>query len=429
VRAVQATARPSSSPDAVGKDPSVPPQTVPVSGGAAAAGASASAPKKGKAKFVFLGLVTLTGAAFAGNWARNRGKEATDDAQVEGHLVNVAPRVQGRVAKVLVKDNQLVEAGTLLVELEDDDLKARLDLAKADLLAAKAQESSASAQLKLTEKTVDASEKQAKGGVVQAQGTLASSSAALDQARADIVAADARRKLAKTEFDRVKTLVATGAATSADLDVRQSTLDQAEAAYTTAVAREKVAASTITASAGGVDVAKGRLDAAQVGPEQIDLAKSALELAKAKVKQTEAAVRIAELNLSYAKVVAPTRGVVSRRTVEVGQMADPSRPFLAVVPSDDIWIVANFKEDQLAEMKPGQRATITIDTYGNRELSGHVDSIAGASGARFALLPPDNASGNFTKVVQRVPVLVRLDGDAGVVLRPGMSAYVTVRVK
>lgn len=397
-----------------------------------AATPAAAPPKGGKAKFVFLGLVLATGGAFAANWAHGRGKEATDDAQVEGRLVNVAPRVQGRVAKVLVRDNELVEPGTVLVELEDDDLRARLDVAKADLLAAQALQASAEAQEKLTEKSLDASEKQAKGGVVQAQGTLLSSSAGLDQARADIVAADARRKLARSELERAKTLVTSGAATSADLDVRQAALDQAEAAYTTAVARERFAASTITASAGGVDVAKGRLDAAQIGPEQLEVSKASVALAKARVKQSEAAVHIAELNLSYVKVIAPSRGTVSRRTVEVGQMADPARPFLALVSPDDVWIVANFKEDQLAEMKPGQAATVTIDTYGRRELKGHVDSLAGASGARFALLPPDNASGNFTKVVQRVPVIIRLDAlEAGseLRLRPGLSANVTVRVK
>jgi membrane fusion protein (multidrug efflux system) len=405
---------------------------IPVAPRGEAAARAASPPKGGKAKFVFLGLVLATGGAFAANWVHGRGKEATDDAQVEGRLVNVAPRVQGRVAKVLVRDNQLVEPGTVLVELEDDDLRARLDVAKADLLAAQALQASAEAQEKLTEKTLDASEKQAKGGVVQAQGTLLSSSAGLDQARADIVAADARRKLARSELERAKTLVTSGAATSADLDVRQAALDQAEAAYTTAVARERFAASTITASAGGVDVAKGRLDAAQIGPEQLEVSKASVALAKARVKQSEAAVHIAELNLSYVKVIAPSRGTVSRRTVEVGQMADPARPFLALVSPDDVWIVANFKEDQLAEMKPGQAATVTIDTYGGRTLTGHVDSLAGASGARFALLPPDNASGNFTKVVQRVPVIIRLDPlETGgeLRLRPGLSATVTVRVK
>jgi membrane fusion protein, multidrug efflux system len=152
-----------------------------------------------------------------------------------------------------------------------------------------------------------------------------------------------------------------------------------------------------------------------------------VEQADARVQQAEAALKLAELNLSYTTVRAARRGVVSRRTVEEGQWVTPERPLMALVPLEDVWIVANFKEDQLADMHPGQPATVQFDTYGGREFAAHVESIGGGTGARFALLPPDNATGNFIKVVQRVPVLLRLDGSAGVALRPGMSADVTVR--
>jgi membrane fusion protein, multidrug efflux system len=174
-------------------------------------------------------------------------------------------------------------------------------------------------------------------------------------------------------------------------------------------------------------LATGRLNAAETSPEQVASARAALSLAEARVKQMEAALKLADLNLAYTTVRAARRGVVSRRTVEEGQMVSPDRPLLAIVPLDDVWIVANFKEDQLAEMHPGQSATVRLDAYGRRELTGHVDSMAGGTGARFALLPPDNATGNFVKVVQRLPVLVRLDSADGVELRPGMSADVTVR--
>jgi membrane fusion protein (multidrug efflux system) len=154
-----------------------------------------------------------------------------------------------------------------------------------------------------------------------------------------------------------------------------------------------------------------------------------VEASLARVEQAKSQLGLAELASSYAFVRAPHGGQISRRTVEVGQMVGPDKPLLSIVPLDDVWVVANFKEDQLAEMRPGEAATVTVDTFGSREFTGHVDSIAGASGARFALLPPDNASGNFVKVVQRVPVLVRLDPGARVDLRPGMSANVTVRTK
>jgi len=161
--------------------------------------------------------------------------------------------------------------------------------------------------------------------------------------------------------------------------------------------------------------------------EQIASARAALSLAEARAAQMESSLRLAELNLSYATVRASHGGVVSRRSVEEGQVVGPDRSLMAIVPLDDVWVVANFKEDQLADMAPGQPASIHLDTYGQKELRGHVDSLAGGTGARFALLPPDNATGNFVKVVQRVPVLIRIDDARGLELRPGMSADVTVR--
>ena len=156
-------------------------------------------------------------------------------------------------------------------------------------------------------------------------------------------------------------------------------------------------------------------------------AEVAVQAARARVDQAQASYDLAALNRSYADVHAPIDGVVSRRTVEQGQLVAPERPMMALVPLQDVWVVANFKGDQIGEMKAGQPATIQVDTYGRQKFQGKVESLAGASGARFALLPPDNASGNFVKVIQRVPVLIRLDGLAGVPLRPGMSATVTVR--
>src|SRR5207253_5165659 len=163
---------------------------------------------------------------------------------------------------------------------------------------------------------------------------------------------------------------------------------------------------------------------------QVASARAALALAEAKALQAEAVLKLAELNLSYATVRAPRRGVVSRRSVEQGQTVGPERPLLAIVPLDDVWVVANFKEDQLAEMRAGQRTTVRLDTYGRRGFHGHVESIAGATGARFALLPPDKATGNFVKVVQRVPVKIamNLPKELESKLRPGMSAKMTVHL-
>jgi membrane fusion protein (multidrug efflux system) len=396
----------------------------------AAAPAAPPPRKRPKAAIVLPVLVALIGIGGAAAWAHGRGRESTDDAFVEAHVANVAPRVQGQVARVHVKDNQEVAEGDVLVELDDRDQKVRLAAAKADLAAAKANVAAAEAQLALVERSVDANTKQAKGGIVQAQALGGTSRAAIDQAKADVTAAKARRTLARTELDRVEKLFKDGAVAQAELDARRATFDQADAALEQANARLVSAQAGIGNAAGTLETAEGRLQAALTAPQQVAATAAQVEVARARVAQAEVAVSQAELALSYCVVKAPLKGVVSRRTVEPGQMADPGRPMLAITRLDDVWVVANFKEDQVGGMKPGQRAEVSIDSFPGKHLVGKVDSLAGGTGSRFALLPPDNASGNFTKVVQRVPVLVRLElGPGAPPLRPGLSADVTVFTK
>jgi membrane fusion protein (multidrug efflux system) len=383
-------------------------------------------PKPNRARQVFIGLVVAAVLGGGLRYALTAGHESTDDAQVEGRIVNIAARVPGQVVKVLVQDNQLVKAGDVLVELDHSELDARVEVAKADLLSGQAQLSSAQAQLALTERNSVANVKQARGGLTQASSTIESSKAALDQAKADVSAAEARYRLAQVDLQRMSALRAQDAVAQAELDAKQSAFDQAKASLDQSNARLSATRANIAGASGGLASAEGRLAAADTGSQQISVAKAAVDLAAAKVKQAEAALHVAELNASYAQVKAPQDGVVSRRTVEVGQLVGPERALMALVPPKDVWVVANFKEDQIGEMKPGQPAHVSIDTYGGREFTGHVDSIAGATGARFSLLPPDNASGNYVKVVQRVPVLIKLDGLGEMQLRPGLSAEVTV---
>ena len=379
---------------------------------------------------VVLPVLLLLAAAFGGvKWARGRGLETTDDAQVEGHIVNVAARVSGTVGRVLVQDNQRVETGAVLVELDATDLDARLGVARADLVAAQAAVAAARAHLDLTARQAQASVRQARGGVRQAVAVIGVSRAGIDQARADVTAAESRRALARTELDRVRSLRSDGALSQAELDARQSQYDQAAAALAQAQARTSSAVSNVSSSQAAEEIAQGRMVAADTAPQQVEAARAQVLLAEARVQQAQAALHIAEINRTYAVVRAPVAGVVSRRTVEPGMMVGPERALLAIVPTDDVWVVANFKEDQAARMLAGQAVTVRIDAYGAQEFSAHVDSVAAASGARFALLPPDNATGNFTKVVQRIPVLVRFDRGVPVRLMPGMSADVTVRVR
>ena len=376
---------------------------------------------------VFAGLTALAAVGALGAWVLGHGKESTDDAQVEGRVVSVSPRVSGQVDKVLVIDNQSVKQGDLLVQLDPKDLDAKLASARADLDSAKAGLASAQVNLKLTEVNSDASLRQARGGVTVASSSVASTRSALAQAKAEVEAAEAADRLAQADWTRAQDLAKAEAISRADIDARHSRAEQARAQLDQARAHLASTEANLASSGGGLTTAQGRLAAAETAPDQVKAADVAVQAAQARVDQAQAAYDLAALNRSYAEVRAPVDGVVSRRTVEQGQLVGPERPMLALVPLQDIWVVANFKEDQIGDMRPGQKATVRVDTYGRRDFQGHVESLAGASGARFALLPPDNASGNFVKVVQRVPVLVRLDRAPDVPLRPGMSAVVTVR--
>jgi membrane fusion protein (multidrug efflux system) len=247
-------------------------------------------------------------------------------------------------------------------------------------------------------------------------------------ARPDVEAAESRRALARLDFERSERLAGEGAVSRAELDAKKAALERAEAALGQARARE-AARTGVSGAYGSSEAARGRLVAAEAGPEQVEVARAAVAVARARVAQAEAAVEQARLDLSYATVRAPLAGVVSRRSVEAGQAVDPSRPLLAITALDDVWVVANFKEVQIADVREGQPVAVEVDAFAGREPRGRVESLAGGSGARFSLLPPENASGNFTKAVQRIPVLVRLDDRAGLALRPGMSTYVTVRTR
>ncbi|NOK17316.1 HlyD family secretion protein [Corallococcus carmarthensis] len=388
---------------------------------------AAPAVKERRRTPLLMGGLAVGVGLLAGGWTLlHLGQQTTDDAQVEGRVMNVAARVAGQVRRVPVVDNQRVAAGDVLVELDPEDFAARLAAAKADLMAARASADSAKAALALTERTAPASLTQAEGGLTSATSTREAAKAAITQADAEVAAAVSRQAFAATNLGRARSLFEQQALAQADVDLRQTELDAADAQLEQARARRLSATAALTGSSGGVTLAQGRLTAARTTEEQLASSRAAVALAEARVQQAEASVRMAELNLSYTTVRAARAGVVSRRSVEEGQTVGPERSLMAIVPRDDVWVVANFKEDQLERVQPGQRARVRFDMFGRREFDGHVESLSHGTGSRFALLPPDNASGNFVKVVQRVPVLIRLDGTPDVELRPGMSAEATV---
>jgi membrane fusion protein (multidrug efflux system) len=385
-------------------------------------------PKKKKAPLV-LGVLLVVAAIVGGIiYITRLGKEKTDDAQVEGHVATVSARVAGQVKRVAIDDNQMVKKGDVLVELDDRDQQVRVLSARADLAAVQAQLRQAQTQLAMTDKTAKANLAVAKGGIAQAAAVTGSTQAMIDQAKADVSAAESRKQLTKLDRDRYEKMLAGGAVAKAEVDARVAADTQADAQLATAKARLVTALANRSNSSGTAESAEGKLLAASTVDEQLELAKAQVALNEARVAQSQSALDRALLELEYTKIKAEIDGTIARRSVEPGQMVGPDRPLAAIVDLADTWVVANLKETQLDDVKAGQSVDISIDTFSG-ELHGKVDSIAAGTGSRFSLLPPDNASGNFIKVTQRVPVKIKLDDRAGKILRPGMSADVTIHTK
>ena len=320
---------------------------------------------------IVAGAALVVIAVFVRQWLVSRGTVSTDNAQVAGHVIPVLPRVSGVVTDVRVIENQPVREGDVLVKIDDRDAHVRLAQAEADLQKEVANAGSS-------------------GRVGQAMAQLAGARANAEQARAT----DER---AQADLQRMQTLAARNIVSVQQLDAAQ---------------------------------AAARASAAQVhaADEQVLASEAALRGADARVASARATRDQADLMLSYTTLASPASGVVSKKSVEVGQMVQAGQPLLAVVPLDDVWVVANLKETEIRGVQPGARAEITVDSYPGRRFRAHVESVSPATGATFSMLPPDNATGNFTKIVQRIPVRVRLDGpvDPAHPLRPGMSAFVRV---
>jgi membrane fusion protein (multidrug efflux system) len=377
---------------------------------------------------VFAGLLVVAGGVAAVLYISRLGKEKTDDAQVEAHESRVSARINGQVKRVLVKDNQEVKHGDVLVELDDSDQQVMLHAARAELAAATAQLHLAQTQLALTDKTAKANLAVAEGGIAQAVAVTGSTAAQIDQARADVAAATSHKELTRLDRDRTERLRTTGAATQADIDMRVAADTQADAALAQAQARLASALANRSNSSGTEASARGRLLAAQTIDEQLEAARAQVALAEARVAQYQASVDRAALELEHTKVRAEIAGEVNKRTVEPGQQVSPDRMLMAIVDLSDTWVVAHPKETQLANIKPGQPVDVEVDAFPGT-MQGHVDSIAAGTGARFSMLPPENASGNFIKVVQRVTVKIKIDDRGGRKLRAGLSAEVVIHTR
>ena len=350
--------------------------------------AAPEAGKPNRAGLVLIVALLAIGGWIGWKWYWSLSHVGTDNAQVDSHIVPVLPRVGGFVTQVLVQEHQTVKAGDLLVRVDDRDYRAKLAQAEADLALAVAQAGSTHQN------------GQAGAQVQAAKATAAAARSTVEQALAN---ADKAQK----DLQRIQQLVAQKMMSPQALDAAQASARAAEA---------QVEASRQSANSAG---------------SQVSASSAALSAALARVEAARAARDVAANQLADTRIVAPASGVVTARNVEPGQLVQAGQPLLSVVPLDDLWVTANLKETELRDVQPGAKASIEVDAYPGLAVAGTVESIAPATGARFALLPPDNATGNFTKVVQRVPVRIHIaqESDPKRLLRPGMSVYATITTK
>jgi membrane fusion protein (multidrug efflux system) len=389
------------------------------------------------------GAVVL--AAIVALFAYYYNRESTDDAQVDGHITPLASKVYGRVAQVLVDDNQAVKAGQVLVKIDPRDYQAALDQAKASLALAESEARSAGVDVPRTRENVASGNSSADAGLLGAEADLARSQATYEQAQtadlawaqANIEKSRANAELAKADLARYKPLMEKGEISKQQYDAAQANADATASALKADQEKLEQARRNVEVSKAQRDSSRAKVEQAQAGvvAAQADLKQVSMKTADAqaklaKVEQARAALDAAQLNLSYTEITAPVDGVATHKQVEVGQIVQAGQGLLVVVPLQNVWVTANFKETQLKKMKPGQKAEVKVDTYG-KTFGGHVDSIAGATGSVLSLLPPENATGNFVKVVQRIPVKIVLDPISAdkAVLRPGMNVDATVVTK
>ncbi len=371
--------------------------------------------------FLIIGIVVLVVVGFF-LWRYFSSYESTDDAQIDGHLNSVSARVSGHVAKLLVDDNQLVQAGQPLVQIDPKDYQVALDRAKADYADAVALAQAASVNVPITSVSTSSQISGAQADAENARAGIAAAKQQYQAANAQLAQAEANNVKAQNDLVRYKQLVD-------KQEISQQQYDQAVAAAQSSAAAVDAAKASALAAEQQVHQAQAKLLTAEANvrsaataPQQVEAIRARAQSAQAEAQQRAAALESAQLNLSYTLIVSPVNGVVTNRTVEVGQNVQIGQEMMRVINLDDIWVTANFKETQLKEMRVGQPVTIRFDVNG-KDYKGHVQSIAGASGAITSLLPPENATGNYVKVVQRIPVKITFDpGETSEhVLRPGMS--------
>jgi membrane fusion protein (multidrug efflux system) len=348
--------------------------------------------------------------------------ESTDDAQVDGHINSVSARVSGHVIKLNVQDNQYVSAGTVLVEIDPADYQVAYERAKADFEDAQAAAVAAGVNVPITSVNTSSQVSATEADVNSARAGIQVAQQQYEAAKAQLQEAEANDVKAQNDLGRYKQLVEKQEISSQQFDQAVAASRASAAGVAAARASSDAARQQVTQAEGRLVQAEANYRYANTAPRQMQIMRAKATSALAEAQRKKADLDQAALNLQYTKIIAPVNGIVSDRTVEVGQNVAPGQELMKVINLDDIWITANFKETQLRNMKAGQHVTIEVDANG-RKYEGKVDSVAGASGARFSLLPPENATGNYVKVVQRVPVKIVLNPGSNNdhQLRPGES--------
>jgi membrane fusion protein, multidrug efflux system len=379
--------------------------------------------------YLILGLLLLVITGFF-IWRYFSSYESTDDAQIDGHVNSVSPRISGHIAKLNIQDNQYVQAGTVLAEIDPTDYQIAVARAQADYNDAKAAADAAAVNVPVTSISTASQLSSAGADVINAEAGIKAAGQQLEAAKASLQQAQANNIKAQNDLGRYKQLVE-------KQEISQQQYDQAVAAANAGAAAVEGARANSDAAAAQVTQAQGKLAQAQANqrsagtaPKQVAITRARAASAIAAAERKKADLDQAQLNLSYTRIVAAVTGIVSNRTVEIGQNVQPGQELMKIIPLEDIWVTANFKETQLRDMKPGQKVTVYVDATG-KKYKGRIDSIAGASGARFSILPPENATGNYVKVVQRIPVKIVFEAGEtkGHELRPGMSVEPKVWIR
>jgi membrane fusion protein (multidrug efflux system) len=381
---------------------------------------------------IIIAVIAVLALVAIGLWWHSTYSESTDDAQVNGHLIQVSARIAGQVAKVYVDENQLVKAGDTIAELDPSDYQVAVENAEAALESAQANAAAANVNVPITTVNTGSNLRSANADVTGTEAGVGQAEKQLDAAHARVAQAQANFTKAQADLERYKPLVEKDVISKQQYDAAVAAADSNRAAVADARANEQAAVDAVKVALERQTQAQAGLKYAETGPEQVVAQSARAKQAQAQVAQAQAQLDQAKLNLSYTKIVAPEAGIITRKSVEINQNVAPGQNLLMLVSLEGLWVTANFKETQLRHMSADQAVEIEVDSTG-KTYHGKVTQIGGATGSVLSLFPPENATGNYVKVVQRVPVRIDFTNlaneDPNHELRPGLSVEPSVRVK